>query len=201
VSVTLAYRIAFVVVAALWLVFLIRFVFGRSLKREAATRKSRVSILGIVIQGLGYLAVSMLQRRPFFSPIVPLPGALAYLPPLLAIALSGAGIWLSLTAVRTLGREWSYEARLVEGHRLVTTGPYRWVRHPIYTAMIAKLIAIGIVLSHWIGLLAGVVLITIGTLIRTRSEEKLLREQFGAEYDAYARRVPGLVPIRFGAGT
>lgn len=44
-------------------------------------------------------------------------------------------------------------------------------------------------------------LISIGTAIRVRAEENLLRSQFGAEYEAYARRVPGIVPIRFGAGT
>lgn len=55
-------------------------------------------------------------------------------------------------------------------------------------------------MSHWIGLLAGLVLISVGTAIRVRAEEKLLRDQFGAEYEEYARRVPGIVPIRFGAG-
>jgi protein-S-isoprenylcysteine O-methyltransferase Ste14 len=201
VTLRLAYMVAFGVVAAGWVVFVVTFVFRRGPKREQATRKSSVSILGIAIQGLGFLATCMLQRRPFFSPIVPLPGAVAYAPPLAAAALSVASVWLSSAAVRTLGKEWSYEARLVEGHRLVIEGPYRIVRHPIYSAIIGKLIAIGIVVSHWIGLLAGLVLISIGTAIRVRAEENLLRSQFGAEYDAYARRVPGIVPIRFGAGT
>lgn len=196
-SVRWAYIAAFAVVIAGWFVFTALFLFRKTPPRDKAVRRERVSYLGIVIQGLGYAAIWMLER-PRFSPIVPLPGALAYLPPLLAAALSISGVWMSMSALRTLGREWSLEARLVEGHRLVIEGPYRLVRHPIYSAMLGKLIATGIVVSHWIGLLAGVVLLSIGTAIRVASEEKLLRAQFGAEYEAYARRVPGIVPIRFG---
>ncbi len=136
-------------------------------------------------------------ERPRFTPIVPLPGLLEAVPPLAAAVLSIVSVRLTIAAVRTLGKEWSFEARLVEGHRLVTAGPYSRVRHPIYTAMCGKLLATGLVLSHWIGLLAGVVLISIGTAIRVRSEEKLLRAQFGAEYEDYARRVPAIVPRLF----
>ena len=196
-----AYMAAFAVVIVGWFVFGAMFLLRKAPPRDKAVRRERVSYLGIVIQGLGYFPVWMLQRLPRFSPIVPLPGVLAYLLPILAAALSIGCVWMSMAALRTLGREWSLEARLVEGHRLVIEGPYRLVRHPIYSAMLGKLIATGIMVSHWIGLLAGIVLITIGTAIRVRSEEKLLRAQFGAEYDDYARRVPGIVPIRFGGGT
>jgi protein-S-isoprenylcysteine O-methyltransferase Ste14 len=118
-------------------------------------------------------------------------------PPLAAAVLSVLSVRLSMESVRTLGREWSLEARLVEGHRLVTAGPYGMVRHPIYSAMLGKLVATALVLSHWIGLLAGVVLFAIGTAIRIGREEKLLRAQFGAEYEDYARRVPALLPRPF----
>ncbi len=196
-TVRAAYIAAFAVVIVGWFVFAGLFLFRKTPPRDKAVRRERVSYVGIVIQALGYTAIWILER-PRFSPIVPLPGALAYLPPALAAALSIGGVWMSMTALRSLGKEWSLEARLIEGHQLVTEGPYRLVRHPIYSAMLGKLIATGIVVSHWIGLLAGVALFSIGTAIRVRSEEKLLRAQFGAEYEAYARRVPGIVPIRFG---
>jgi len=51
------------------------------------------------------------------------------------------------------------------------------------------------VVSHWIGLAAGVVIFAIGTAIRVRSEERLLRGQFGPDDDAYARRVPAIIPF------
>ena len=57
--------------------------------------------------------------------------------------------------------------------------------------------AAGRVLSHWIGLLVGLLFIAIETAIRVRSEEKLLRDRFPVEYEEYARRVPAIVPGPF----
>ncbi len=75
----------------------------------------------------------------------------------------------------------------MEGHKLVTDGPYRRARNPIYAGMLGMLVATGQAVSHWLGLAAALVMFGIGTAIRVRSEEKLLRGAFGAEFDAYAR--------------
>ncbi len=83
---------------------------------------------------------------------------------------------------------------LVEEHKLITEGPYRLVRNPIYTGMLGILIVTGLAISRWFAVVAALVLFGIGTVIRVRSEEKLLREAFGAEFDAYARRVPAVFP-------
>jgi len=77
----------------------------------------------------------------------------------------------------------------------VTRGPYAWVRHPIYTAMLGKVVACNFAFGHWLGLLLVPIYVT-GTMIRIRSEEKLLRAAFGPEYEAYARRVPAFIPWR-----
>jgi protein-S-isoprenylcysteine O-methyltransferase Ste14 len=63
--------------------------------------------------------------------------------------------------------------------------------------MFGMLLATGLVYSHWIGLLIAIVVFAVGTAIRVHSEEKLLREAFGAEFEAYARRVPAVVPFLF----
>ena len=96
-----------------------------------------------------------------------------------------------MSAIRELGKQWSLEARLVEGHKLVTMGVYSWVRHPIYTAMLGKLIATGIVISHWLVVLIAIVIFLIGTFIRTRFEERLLGDAFGEEFTKWKARVPG----------
>jgi protein-S-isoprenylcysteine O-methyltransferase Ste14 len=85
-------------------------------------------------------------------------------------------------------------ARLVEGHKLLTEGPFRVVRHPIYTAMFGMLLANGLAVSHPGALLPASVVYWIGAAIRIRSEEKLLRDTFGQEFEAYARRVPAVFP-------
>ena len=76
----------------------------------------------------------------------------------------------------------------------IGAGPYRFVRNPIYTAMFGMLLATGLAISHWAALIGAGLVFAIGTRMRIRSEEKLLRESFGPEFEAYARSVPALVP-------
>jgi protein-S-isoprenylcysteine O-methyltransferase Ste14 len=94
-----------------------------------------------------------------------------------------------------LGRLWSGRITKKEGHRVVDTGPYGIVRHPIYTgillAVLATLVAKGTVLG-----IVGGALLAVGLWMKARLEEKWLRSELGAEsYDAYRRRVPMLVPF------
>ena len=99
-------------------------------------------------------------------------------------------------AVRTLGKQWSLQARVLEHHELIRRGPYRIVRHPIYTGMFGMLIASSLVHGDWLGLVIASIVYYLGTAMRIRSEEKLLREQFGSDYEEYAREVPAFIPIR-----
>jgi len=179
-------------VGAGWVWFFVFFVFRRQPAGGAGARRDRMSVLGIGLQMVAFALVWMIQRPlpPAGAPLRPGEIALDVLAPLLSIA----SVWLGLSAVRTLGKQWSYEARVIEGHELVTRGPYAWVRHPIYTAMLGKLLASNFAFGHWIGLVMAGTVFVIGTLIRIRSEEKLLRTTFGEQYEAYARRVPAFVP-------
>jgi protein-S-isoprenylcysteine O-methyltransferase Ste14 len=94
-----------------------------------------------------------------------------------------------------LGHLWSAFVTRKADHRIVDTGPYGIVRHPIYTGIILAAIALAIVKGTLLAL-AGALLATIGFWIKARLEETFLREQLGAEaYDAYRRRVPMLVPF------
>src|SRR5262249_34755824 len=132
-------------------------------------------------------------RRAMFTPIVSnktLGVALSFV----AIIIAVGSVILVMLAVKTLGKEWSVTARLVEGHKLATVGPYEFVRHPIYIGMFGMLIATGIALSHWAALCLAIVLFLAGTIIRIRSEEELLRAEFGEEFENYARRAPALIP-------
>ncbi len=106
-------------------------------------------------------------------------------------------MWLSASAVRTLGKQWTYVARTIEGHELITQGPYQLVRNPIYLAMFGMMMAMGLSLTIWPVLLAAMVIFLIGTFVRIRSEEKLLRATFGAQFEEYARRVPAFLPGLF----
>jgi protein-S-isoprenylcysteine O-methyltransferase Ste14 len=112
----------------------------------------------------------------------------------IAIATAIGSVLLIMTAVKTLGKEWSITARMVQDHTLATKGPYAHVRHPIYTGMLGMLVSTGLAISHWMVLAAAIVVFAIGTLIRVRIEERLLRETFGPRFEEYARRVPAVIP-------
>ena len=96
-----------------------------------------------------------------------------------------------------LGRLWSGFVTLKEGHRIVDTGPYGLVRHPIYSGlMFSAFMTAG--LHGTPAAFLGAALITLGFSLTARIEEQFLRKQLGQEaYGAYARRVPMLVPRLF----
>lgn len=188
--------LAFVAVMLSWLVFAVVFVLFLLKKAPSApdSKRERTSIVGIALQGAGY-AIVWTFRRPPFTPIVSSRKAVEIATALVTMALAIGSVWFVSAAVRTLGKQWSLAARVLKGHKLITEGPYSIVRNPIYTGMFGMLLATGLAISHWIGLLIAIIVFAIGTAIRVHSEEKLLREAFGEEFEAYARKVPAVVPF------
>ncbi len=184
--------VVFVVVLACWLVFVLTFLLRKKPSVTTDRKRDPNSIFGFVLQVLSLLIVWAVRRPVFtsFVPSHPISGLLE----VIAIVSAIASILLIIASVRTLGKEWSLTARVVTGHKLATEGPYNFVRHPIYTAMLGMLLANGIAFSYWPALLVAIAVYLAGTLNRIRSEERLLRETFGAEFEAYAARVPALLP-------
>jgi len=160
----------------------------------APRTRDRRSLLGILLQSLGYFLM-WLSFRPPFPTLSLVPGPLAVALALFAVLLAWASSLFALWAQRTLGQEWSFEARLVEGHRLVTAGPYAIVRHPIYAAMCGLWLATGLAVARPWGLALGVLPIVLGTLVRVKLEDSLLRGAFGETFEAWAKRVPAVVPF------
>ena len=106
-----------------------------------------------------------------------------------------AGVALSLWAMATLGRHYDLELEIHRDHELVRTGPYRFVRHPVYTGLGLHFAGACLATGNLL-LIAGTLLVTYPALhLRARTEERLLRERFGGAYDEYARHVPMLVPL------
>jgi protein-S-isoprenylcysteine O-methyltransferase Ste14 len=103
-------------------------------------------------------------------------------------------VWLVVASIRALGKQWSVSAQIGSAHELITSGPYGWVRHPIYVAMGGLLLASGVAFSAWTSVLSGFVLYVLGTALRIRSEERLLQNTFGHAYEEYVRSVPAMWP-------
>jgi serine phosphatase RsbU (regulator of sigma subunit)/protein-S-isoprenylcysteine O-methyltransferase Ste14 len=109
--------------------------------------------------------------------------------------LTFSGLAFTVWARVHLGRYWSGIITLKEGHKLIRTGPYALVRHPIYTGMIVA--AIGSVLGSTTGdAVLGFPFVLLGLLPKARNEEKILTGEFGEEYQRYKREVPALIPYK-----
>ena len=187
--------VSFAVILALWFVFASVFLLRK--RPESAPDKVGVpkSWLGLVLQGLGFGIVWTIRRSPAFSPLIDDQYLLNVALQIVGVPLAAVSVWFAMAAVRELGAQWSLQARLLEGHKLVTTGVYQIVRHPIYTAMLGMLISTGIVFSHWIALATAIVIFLIGTWIRTSIEERLLNDGFREEFRDWKAKVPGLIPF------
>jgi len=111
------------------------------------------------------------------------------------VAVEAAGFAFAWWARIHLGGLWSGSITRKEDHRIVDTGPYAIVRHPIYTGILIALFATMIAKGTLLGLI-GAGIMALGFWMKAKLEEQFLREELGAEaYDAYRRRVPMLVPF------
>jgi protein-S-isoprenylcysteine O-methyltransferase len=115
----------------------------------------------------------------------------------LGLLLMLVGIALRQWAIAVLGRFFSPRVRVLEEHRVVEAGPYRWVRHPSYTGLILTMAGAGLAGGSWEGLLTMLLLAALALGWRIRVEERFLLEQLGPAYAAYAARTKRLLPFLF----
>jgi protein-S-isoprenylcysteine O-methyltransferase Ste14 len=109
------------------------------------------------------------------------------------LALEITGFALAIWARRALGSNWSGEVRIATGHQLVRTGPYQWIRHPIYTAVLTMYVGILMVAGE-VHAIAGLVMIVLAYLRKIRMEETILAAQFGEEFAAWRKETWALAP-------
>ena len=160
---------------------------------EAAAKASTLSRLGIFVQMLafgwtGFGPIHIVNNG--FDARLMVESAI--------IAALCCATWLIFFRARkALAENWSFVARTRSDHQLVQTGPYALVRHPIYLCLMLWLVTMALAMGHPQRLFISLPVYIIGTLIRVREEERLLRAMFGAAFDMYAagvkRFVPGLI--------
>jgi protein-S-isoprenylcysteine O-methyltransferase Ste14 len=189
------HKIAIALLIASWIAFAI--VFLRAGRRVPEARLSNpdaemdrrtdpMSNWGLLLQGLSYLMVFFRRWHGIFAPdAAVIAGAI----------LAPVSVALAAYAVRHLGMQWRVQAVVTRAHKLVQSGPYAFVRHPIYTAMFGILIGSGLIMTNWKVLLLAIVVFAFGTEIRIRAEEGLLEERFGSDLRAYRSRVRGWIPF------
>jgi protein-S-isoprenylcysteine O-methyltransferase Ste14 len=110
-------------------------------------------------------------------------------------ALTAAGLAFAVAARIQLGGNWSGTVTLKQDHTLIRSGPYRWVRHPIYTGLLLAVFGTALAVGEWRGVLA-IGFVVAAFLRKIAIEERFMREHFGAAYAEYSREVPALLPLR-----
>lgn len=112
----------------------------------------------------------------------------------LGVGVALGGFALLEGSHRALGHEWSDQPRLTQSQRLVQSGPYRWIRHPIYAAFLLILGSTLPITANWLVGLSWIASVAIDAAVRIRFEEARLRDRFGQAYRAYAAHTGRILP-------
>lgn len=179
----------------LWIVLCGVWLIGGLMTRQSVRRQtisSRLWQIGIVLLGAWLIYGQGTGFAWLDAPAFPVTAAVA----LAGLAATLAGVAFAIWARVTLGANWSGMITVKEGHTLVRRGPYRFVRHPIYTGLLAAFLGTALTLGSVRSLLA-LPLLAFGFWLKSLMEERFMAEQFGEEYLRYRHEVRALVPFLF----
>lgn len=114
--------------------------------------------------------------------------------PAIGLLILVPGLWLFWRSHADLGRNWSVTTELREEHSLITNGVYQHIRHPMYSAIWLIFLSYPFLIHNWIVGPAGILTFAIMYAVRVPVEESMMRQEFGAAYDAYMKRTGRLWP-------
>jgi protein-S-isoprenylcysteine O-methyltransferase Ste14 len=181
------------IIRACWIIFSVIWLLAaastkRSIYRESGARRLRYWVLLV----LAFLLLTKRHRLPYPLDvrIISETKAVEWIAGILCIAGLAFCVW----ARATLGRNWSGTITLKVGHELIERGPYRLVRHPIYTGLLAMFLATALAFGHLGGIVA-VILAFASFWIKLCEEEKLMLQEFPDQYGSYQQRVKCILPF------
>lgn len=176
---------AYFILAAGWLFWFLPFPLTRWNRSAPQTRDNRAR-WGIVLHVVSY--VLLWQSR--FWTMYPAAWRVAFSVIFLALAAV-----LSWTSTHALGKHLRFDAALSPDHELVQSGAYSVLRHPIYSSMFCLLLGTGFMVSPAIPFISAIVIFILGTEIRVRIEDNLLRSRFGEQFRRYQQSVSAYIPL------
>ena len=175
-----------------WIVFVAYWAVGALKTRRTERRESFASRYGILFVEIAGFALVFMDETEFGilgRRII----ARTYAVGVTGVTLTWAGIALALWARWHLGQYWSARITIKEDHKLIRTGPYARLRHPIYSGLDLAAIGSTLAIDRW-RCLVGVCLIISGYWIKAKREEAMLAAQFGADFEEHCRHTGFLLP-------
>ncbi len=184
---------AFTLSLVCWSVFYVFWVVAALMTKRTASRESFVGSISYRIPAiLAFMLLVEAYRMPGpWGNIVIGGGSLVSLA---AMFLSVVGLLTCVWARVALGRNWSSLVVVKVGHELVQNGPYRFVRHPIYTGMLMMFLANVVLAGRMAGFL-GLLALTFSFVLKLKREEAVMLREFPESYPSYMKRVKRLVPF------
>ncbi|MEO8358973.1 MAG: isoprenylcysteine carboxylmethyltransferase family protein [Vicinamibacteria bacterium] len=179
------------VIGVLWLIGLLYWIVSARGIKRIVRRESRGMRLAFLAQAVLTAILLRPGRWPGWLGDTWIIGGLTRY--WIAVAVVAAGLGLSIWARRALGRNWSGTVAVKEDHELIQSGPYVWVRHPIYSGILLMILGTGLASGRAHGLLAFPIAVS-ALWLRSRAEERWMGEVFGERYAAYRRKSWALIP-------
>jgi protein-S-isoprenylcysteine O-methyltransferase Ste14 len=159
---------------------------------KQAARQKEVASAAASRWGIGLVMLSFALAWAYIRPAGFQKSAAALIA---SMILGPPSVALGWAAAHRLGKQWRYKAALSQDHELIQTGPYRWLRHPIYASMFGMILSTLAAWTWWPMAVGSVVAFVAGTEIRIRAEERLLAERFGESFSAYRSRTSAYLPL------
>ena len=175
-----------------WLIFLAYWAISSLHVKRTKTSESSLNRLGTI-------AFMVLAYTLLFTNRIELPWLQQRFIPnadwiaVLGIFVTFTGVAIAIWARYTLGEYWSAMVTLKEDHRLISNGPYAYVRHPIYTGLLLATLGTALMVGEWRGIVT-VLLVLIAHTQKAKREEALLGKEFGSQYEDYRHRTGFLFP-------
>ncbi|PKA44345.1 protein-S-isoprenylcysteine O-methyltransferase [Rhizobium sullae] len=194
-SIAVVGKILWVLGVVAW--YVIRYPFERRAKRVRVVshRRSPTEKIGLASALLG-LAIA-----PGFYVATGMPEAADYPARAWAVAvgavLFATAMWVFRRTHKELGRNWSITLEIRDQHQLICSGPYAFVRHPMYTSFLLMALGQAFLLSNWVVGLAGLTGFAILFFLRVDKEERMMLEIFGPQYRAYMDRTRRIIPYLY----
>ncbi|BCU80856.1 farnesyl cysteine carboxyl-methyltransferase [Polycladomyces abyssicola] len=176
---------------------IIRAPFSRQTKTNQIvdSRKTILEIFLLSLMSVGMLVIPLIY---VFTPLLSfadyqLPSWAGWI----GVVFSVVALWLFWRSHADLGRNWSPTLELRKGHQLITSGVYKYVRHPMYAASLMWGVAQVLLLHNWIAGWSPFLSLMIMYFLRVPREEQMMLDQFGEEYQSYMSRTGRIIPRRF----
>jgi protein-S-isoprenylcysteine O-methyltransferase Ste14 len=181
------------IIGILWIaMFALWFLTGFRLKQTMQSRSQGLSRIAVYVVWAGWWLLfshgfgrSLLARRVLEPSMVT-----AYC----GLAITAAGLVFAVLARLYIGKNWSALIQVKQGHELIQTGLYALVRHPIYSGLMLATLGTAIAYGELSGFL-GFIMVVSAWGYKSRLEESVMAEHFGAQYETYRSNVKGLVPF------